>query len=128
MTAVNAAALDNLRAKFIPGRLHRQHALDVSKDRFRSCGKADDDFSVKTIESSKHLCSGCHACINIEGLLKDPIEKGSKIKLKFPAHVQVTGVSADEKEELFCIEGIVSVESKCPKGFGLGSTNCIPVK
>ncbi|CAO3567407.1 unnamed protein product [Mortierella alpina] len=83
MTAVKAAAIDNLRATFLSGRRHRQHALALPQERFSSCGSTSSDiFSLQSVKSSQHLCSGCKACVSIEGLLKGRIERGAKVTLK----------------------------------------------
>ncbi|KAF9963261.1 hypothetical protein BGZ70_007536 [Mortierella alpina] len=85
MTAVRAAAIDNLRTTFFSGRRHRQHehALALPQERFSSCGSISSDiFSLQSVKSSQHLCSGCKACVSIEGLLKGRIERGAKVTLK----------------------------------------------
>ncbi|KAF9990491.1 hypothetical protein BGZ75_001671 [Mortierella antarctica] len=112
MTAVRAAAIDNLRATFFSGRRHTQHALAAPQERFRSCGSPTSDlFSIQSVKSSQHLCSGCNACINIEGLLKGPIEKGSNVTLKVSKFFFTV---IDRTYDLCDLLEKVGGEHKCP--------------
>jgi len=58
------------------------HALAASEERFKSYGGSSDVFKVKSISSNKHLCSGCQACIELEGDLQGTVDQGSTIRLQ----------------------------------------------
>ncbi|KAF8949808.1 hypothetical protein BGZ52_004699 [Haplosporangium bisporale] len=59
------------------------HAMSAEEERFSTCGSpATDMFQVSTISSSQHLCSGCSACIDIEGFLRVPINEGATVRLQ----------------------------------------------
>ncbi|KAG0303274.1 hypothetical protein BGZ98_006847 [Dissophora globulifera] len=59
------------------------HALSVSEERFSSCGHPGKDvFRLDSVSSNRHLCSGCKACVDLDGLVRDKVEKGSKIRLQ----------------------------------------------
>ncbi|KAF9549009.1 hypothetical protein EC957_005001 [Mortierella hygrophila] len=51
-------------------------------ERFSSCGNPKTDLvTIASIESSEHLCSGCQACVKIDGILKGKVEKGAVVKV-----------------------------------------------
>jgi hypothetical protein len=51
-------------------------------ERFLSCGNSKTDIvSLSSIQSSEHLCSGCQACVKIDGVLKEEIGKGASVKV-----------------------------------------------
>ncbi|KAF9924354.1 hypothetical protein FBU30_005657 [Linnemannia zychae] len=53
------------------------------EDRFTSCGNPQTDIvAIHSIQSSRHLCSGCNACVKIDGLLKERIMPGTTIRLQ----------------------------------------------
>lgn len=59
------------------------HALLASDERFSSCGNPSKDvFRIESVSSNRHLCSGCKACVDLEGILKGRIEKGSMVRLE----------------------------------------------
>ncbi|KAG0062905.1 hypothetical protein BGZ89_010310 [Linnemannia elongata] len=50
-------------------------------ERFSSCGNPNTDLvNITSIQSSEHLCSGCQACVKIDGVLKENVEKGAVVK------------------------------------------------
>ncbi|KAK3835808.1 MAG: hypothetical protein JOS17DRAFT_519631 [Linnemannia elongata] len=51
-------------------------------ERFSSCGNSKTDLvNITSIQSSEHLCSGCQACVTIDGVLKEEVEKGAVVKV-----------------------------------------------
>ncbi|KAG0054054.1 hypothetical protein BGZ83_012043 [Gryganskiella cystojenkinii] len=58
------------------------HALSASDERFGSCGSTKDVFQLSSVSSNRHLCSGCKACIDLEGRLKGTIDQGSNVRLQ----------------------------------------------
>lgn len=51
-------------------------------ERFSSCGNPNTDLvNITSIQSSEHLCSGCQACVKIDGVLKENVEKGAVVKV-----------------------------------------------
>ncbi|GJJ70187.1 hypothetical protein EMPS_02536 [Entomortierella parvispora] len=63
------------------------HALSAEEERFKSCGGSKDLFHIQSITSNRHLCSGCKACINIEGMLQGPVDEGSKVRLTVSKYI-----------------------------------------
>ncbi|KAF9368849.1 hypothetical protein CPB97_004210 [Podila verticillata] len=59
------------------------HVMSAEEERFSTCGSREKDmFQVSKISSSQHLCSGCRACIDIEGFLRVPIDEGATVRLQ----------------------------------------------
>lgn len=51
-------------------------------ERFSSCGNPKTDLvTITSIQSSEHLCSGCQACVKIDGVLKEKVGKGAIVKV-----------------------------------------------
>ncbi|KAF9310699.1 hypothetical protein BGZ91_007024 [Linnemannia elongata] len=51
-------------------------------ERFSSCENPNTDLvNITSIQSSEHLCSGCQACVKIDGVLKENVEKGALVKV-----------------------------------------------
>ncbi|KAK3837507.1 MAG: hypothetical protein J3R72DRAFT_493241 [Linnemannia gamsii] len=58
-------------------------SIHRNEERFTSCGNpVHDTISISSIQSSDHLCSGCKACVRIDGILKERIEKGAVVRLQ----------------------------------------------
>ncbi|KAG0031481.1 hypothetical protein BGZ82_006961 [Podila clonocystis] len=56
--------------------------MSVNDERFSACGSRMDMFQVQSVSSNEHLCLGCKACIDIEGILRVPIVKGATVRLQ----------------------------------------------
>ncbi|KAF9904837.1 hypothetical protein EC991_002265 [Linnemannia zychae] len=87
------------------------------EERFSSCGNpAHDTISISTIQSSEHLCSGCNACVRIDGVLKERIEKGAVLRLQaFKFFFTVLDKTIDLCETLEAMGGALGASGvKCP--------------
>ncbi|KAF9430545.1 hypothetical protein BGZ94_006195 [Podila epigama] len=89
MTLVNGIAIEpreiaDMAAAGPPvkRKIHNPHALSAIDERFSTCGSNNDLFQISGISSNRHLCSGCKACINIEGLLRAPVTQGATLNLE----------------------------------------------
>ncbi|KAG0233201.1 hypothetical protein BGW41_001602 [Actinomortierella wolfii] len=59
------------------------HEDAMTRDRFSICNTwAEPAYKITNVTSTKYLCRGCQACIDIQGRLERPIEKGSQVRVK----------------------------------------------
>ncbi|KAG0222345.1 hypothetical protein BGW42_006677 [Actinomortierella wolfii] len=59
------------------------HEDAMTRDRFSTCNTwAEPAYKITNVTSTKYLCRGCQACIDIQGRLERPIEKGSQVRVK----------------------------------------------
>ncbi|KAF9111431.1 hypothetical protein BGX27_004945 [Mortierella sp. AM989] len=101
------------------------HALSAEEERFTTCGTTNDVFQIKTISSNQHLCSGCKACIDLDGVLTGTIDKGAKVRLEVSKYY----ISVFDQEFDLCqiLEG-VEEGPKCPiKPTDKGLRACLPL-
>ncbi|KAG0281361.1 hypothetical protein BGZ95_004700 [Linnemannia exigua] len=80
---------NNIRFSSQPSSRNHQAAFRAyasthqQEERFTSCGNpVHDTISISSIQSSDHLCSGCKACVRIDGILKERIERGAVVRLQ----------------------------------------------
>ncbi|KAF9349748.1 hypothetical protein BGX26_011990 [Mortierella sp. AD094] len=101
------------------------HALSASEERFSSCGTSNDVFRIQSISSNQHLCSGCKACIDLEGALVGTIEKGAKVRLEVSKYYLPV---YDQEFDLCQILENVEEGPKCPiKPTNKGLRACLPL-
>ncbi|KAF9438837.1 hypothetical protein BGZ76_004148 [Entomortierella beljakovae] len=101
------------------------HALSVEEERFSSCGRSSDVFRIQSISSNRHLCSGCKACINLEGFLSDTVSHGAKVRLEVSKYYYPL---IDQEFDLCKILEGVKDGPKCPiSPTSKGLRACLPL-
>lgn len=103
------------------------HALLASEERFSSCGNPSKDvFRIEAVTSNRHLCSGCKACVDLEGVLKGRIEKGSMVRLEISKYFFTL---FDKTYDLCDVLATVPEGPKCPiEPTAGGLRACLPLE
>ncbi|KAF9097253.1 hypothetical protein BGX23_009372 [Mortierella sp. AD031] len=102
-------------------------ATHLHAERFSSCGDPTKGLVIiNSIKSSPQLCSGCQACVKIDGELKEQVEQGATVRIQATKTFIFTITVMDETYDLCQNIGTLGGQRPIPPNAN-GTYACFPI-